>query len=55
MKKIRNNLGEFFCVIGVATITSLLVMELGFIKGVLFGVGLAMIAGGIIRVIKSEK
>ena len=51
---LQNKLGEFFCVIGVALITVTLIDAFGITKAILFGCGLALISGGIIRSMKKK-
>ena len=51
---LQNNLGGIVCVIGVALITVTLIDTFGITKAILFGCGLALISGGIIRAMKKK-
>lgn len=50
--KFKEHLGEWCCILGNVLITVMLIDVLGLVRSILLGCGMALLSGGIIRVIK---
>ena len=53
--QIKEHLGEWFFICGTVLITVALIDVVGFARALMLGCGVSLVAGGIIRVIKSNK
>lgn len=55
MMKIKEYIGEWLCLFGVVLITVMLIDVLGLGRAIVFGCGLALLVGGVIRIVKNKK
>lgn len=51
--RVKEHIGEWCGVLGNVLITVMLIDALGLVRAILLGCGMALLSGGIIRVIKS--
>lgn len=52
---LKKHLGEWLYIIGSVLVTVMLIDTLGYVKAIILGCGVSLIAGGIIRVVKESK